>query len=41
MAGKLMRCIGMVRAKAVIGLRNLVYNMQPLVFLRQQNLAQG
>jgi hypothetical protein len=41
MAGKLMRCIGMVRAKAVIGLRNLVYNMQRLVFLRQQNLAQG
>jgi IS5 family transposase len=41
MAGKLMRCIGMVRAKAVIGLRNLVYNMQRLVFVRQQNLAQG
>jgi transposase, IS5 family len=27
MAGKLMRCIGIVRAKATIGLRNLVYNM--------------
>jgi transposase, IS5 family len=41
MAGKLMRCIGMVRAKAEIGLRNLVYKMQRFVFLRQQNLAQG
>lgn len=27
MTGKLMRCIGIVRAKATIGLRNLVYNM--------------
>jgi transposase, IS5 family len=41
MAGKVMRCIGMVRAKAVIGLRNLVYNMQRFVFLRQQKLAEG
>jgi transposase, IS5 family len=36
MAGKLMRCIGIVRAKATIGLRNLVYNMHRLVFLAKK-----
>ena len=33
MGSKLMRCIGMTRAKACIGLRNLVYNMHRFVFL--------
>ena len=33
MGGKLMRCIGVTRAKACIGLRNLVYNMHRFVFL--------
>jgi transposase, IS5 family len=37
MGRKLMRCIGMVRAKAQIGLRNLVYNMHRFVFLINQN----
>ncbi len=32
MEGKLMRCIGIVRAKAQIGLRNLVHNMSRFVF---------
>jgi transposase, IS5 family len=36
MGGKLMRCIGMVRAKACIGLRNLVYNMHRFAFLSKQ-----
>jgi transposase, IS5 family len=35
MAGKLIRCIGIVRAKATIGLRNLVYNMHRFVFLHR------
>jgi transposase, IS5 family len=39
MGGELMRCIGMVRAKAQIGLRNLVYNMHRFVFLRKRNPA--
>lgn len=33
MGGKLMRCIGSVRARASIGLKNLVYNLQRFVFL--------
>jgi len=33
MGGKIMRCIGKIRATAQIGLRNLVYNMNRLVFL--------
>jgi IS5 family transposase len=33
MGGKLVRTIGMVRAKAKIGLRNLTYNMQRFTFL--------
>jgi IS5 family transposase len=33
MGGKLMRCIGGVRAAANIGLKNLVYNLQRFVFL--------
>lgn len=33
MGSKLMRCIGMDRAKACIGLRNLVYNMHRFAFL--------
>ncbi len=36
MGGKLLRCVGMIRAKAKIGLRNLFYNMNRLVFLSKQ-----
>lgn len=36
MGGKLMRCIGITRAKAVLGLRNLVYNMNRFMFLNKQ-----
>ena len=36
MGGKLMRCIGITRAKTVIGLRNLVYNMNRFMFLNRQ-----
>jgi transposase, IS5 family len=36
MGGKLMRCIGMTRARACIGLRNLVYNMHRFAFLSKQ-----
>ena len=38
MGGKLMRCIGKTRAKATIGLRNLVYNMNRFVFLSRQKM---
>lgn len=33
MGGKLMRCIGIVRARANIGIKNLVYNLQRFIFL--------
>jgi IS5 family transposase len=33
MGGKLMRCIGIVRVKSEIGLRNLVHNMSRFIFL--------
>jgi len=33
MGGKLMRSIGINRAKANIGIKNLVYNLQRHVFL--------
>ncbi|HLG25858.1 MAG TPA: IS5 family transposase [Candidatus Gracilibacteria bacterium] len=33
MGGKLVRCIGIVRARANIGLKNLAYNLQRFVFL--------
>ncbi len=33
MGGKLLRTIGIVRARAEIGLRNLAYNMQRFTFL--------
>jgi transposase, IS5 family len=39
MGGKLMRCIGIVRAKAQIGLRNLVHNMSRLVFLETKRAS--
>ena len=35
MGGTLVRSIGLVRAKARIGLKNLVYNMRRLVFLER------
>lgn len=35
MGGPLIRCIGIVRAKAVIGLRNIVYNMRRFVTLEK------
>ncbi|NJL43511.1 MAG: hypothetical protein HC935_09945 [Pseudanabaena sp. SU_2_4] len=39
MGGELMRVIGMVRAKAQIRLRNLVYNMHRFVFPCKRNPA--
>lgn len=39
MGGKLMRCIGKLRADANIGLKNLVYNLQRFVFLARPALA--
>ena len=38
MGGTLVRTIGMVRAKAKIGMKNLAYNMRRLVQLRRINL---
>ena len=37
MGGTLVRTIGMVRAKAKIGMKNLAYNMRRLVQLRRIN----
>jgi IS5 family transposase len=37
MGGTLMRTIGLVRAKAKIGMKNLAYNMRRLVQLRRLN----
>ncbi len=37
MAGNLVRSIGLVRAKARIGMKNLAYNMRRLVQLRRIN----
>src|ERR1039458_9142512 len=39
MGGKLIRCIGIVRAEANIGLKNLVYNLQRSVFLTKPTPA--
>jgi transposase, IS5 family len=39
MGGKLMRSIGILRAKTNIGLKNLTYNLQRFVFLSQDALA--
>lgn len=39
MGGPLIRCIGMVRAKAVIGLRNIGYNMRRFVHLEKARTA--
>ena len=39
MGGKLMRCIGIVRAEAKIGMKNLVYNLRRFVFLVKPALA--
>jgi IS5 family transposase len=41
MGGKLMRCIGIARAKTVIGLSNLVYNMNRFMFLNRQKNELG
>lgn len=37
MGGTLLRTIGLVRAKAKIGMKNLAYNMRRLVGLRRLN----
>src|SRR6056297_802241 len=37
MGGTLVRTIGMVRARAKIGMKNLAYNMRRLVYLRRIN----
>ncbi len=37
MGGTLLRTIGLVRAKAKIGMKNLAYNMRRLVQLRRLN----
>ncbi len=37
MGGTLVRTIGLVRAKAKIGMKNLAYNMRRLVQLRRLN----
>lgn len=37
--GKLLRTIGMARAKTNLGLKNLVYNLKCLVFLESQAIA--
>ena len=39
MGGKLMRGIGIVRARAKIGLRNIVYNMERFIFLTKPTTA--
>jgi transposase, IS5 family len=39
MGGELMCCIGIVSAKAQVGLRNLVYNMHRFMFLCKRNPA--
>ena len=39
MGGKLVRTIGMVRARVKIGLMNLVYNMRRLVQLERMAAA--
>jgi len=39
MGGPLIRCIGLVRAKAVIGLRNIGYNMRRFVHLERAHAA--
>ena len=39
MGGPLIRCIGLVRAKAVIGLRNIGYNMRRLIHLERARAA--
>ena len=33
MGGKLLRSIGIVRARANIGMKNIVYNLQRFVFI--------
>ncbi len=39
MGGTLVRCIGLVRAKARTGLKNLSYNMRRLVQLERHAMA--
>ena len=39
MGGTLVRSIGLVRAKARIGLKNLAYNMRRLVYLERCTVA--
>ena len=39
MGGTLVRCIGMARAKARVGLKNLTYNMRRLTLLERLQAA--
>ena len=41
MGGKLVRSIGIVRAKAQLGLKNLTYNLLRYTFLQTQAMASG
>lgn len=41
MGGTLLRTIGMARAKAKIGMKNLAYNMRSLSQLRRLNPCQA
>lgn len=41
MGGKLVRCIGMERVRAQVGLKNLVYNLKRYVFWQQQRPVQS
>jgi hypothetical protein len=39
MAGKLVRCIGIERVRAQLGLKNLTYNLKRYVFLQKKAQA--
>jgi IS5 family transposase len=39
MGGKMIRCIGLARAKAVIGLRNLAYNLKRLLYWENHRIS--
>ena len=39
MGGKMVRTIGLARARTKIGLQNLTYNMQRFIYLRRTRAA--
>ena len=41
MGGKIVRTIGIVRARVKIGMQNLAYNMRRLVVLERLSMATG